>query len=397
MQIPAHLKNRISDQNQTSAGHLITTLKTYSASSSASVLDVVDVRKSFGRTTVLEHINLDLKAGEFVSFLGPSGCGKTTLLRIIAGLEHPDYGRIVKHGQDISQQTTAKRKCGIVFQNYALFPNLTVTENIAFGLHKKQWTREQTEQRVDELLALIELSHCKFKYPDQLSGGQQQRVALARAIAPRPDILLLDEPLSALDALVRISLRQKIRNIQQQLNLPAIMVTHDQEEALSISDRIAVMNAGIIEQMDTPHNIYYRPQTRFVAQFIGSMNFMQAQAETRSQLRVDQDVICHVAAKTFENGHQFEIAFRPENAQLMSMDTEASKDDLVFPVRLVSSEFLGAKRRVFCTGLLNQHDHKELIQVDIENHQAEQLSETMQIRVPVSALHIFDMQGRALC
>lgn len=399
MQIPTHLQNTLSGQpSQTSAGYLRSTLKTYPSTELKTVLEAVDVRKSFAQTKVLEHINLDLKAGEFVSFLGPSGCGKTTLLRIIAGLEQPDYGRIIKQGIDISTYSTAKRKCGIVFQNYALFPNLTVAENIAFGLHKKEWSSEQVLARIDELLHLIELPQIAEKYPNQLSGGQQQRVALARAIAPNPDILLLDEPLSALDALVRLNLRQKIRAIQRQLNLPAIMVTHDQEEALSISDRVAVMNKGVIEQLDTPHNIYYKPQTRFVAQFIGSMNFIDAIAVTEHRLNIANQYLLDCDVMKFKVAEQLEIAFRPENVKLV-MQIDPALGLLHLPVRIINTEFLGAKRRLFCELKdIDQLDKAQtLLQVDIDNQQLTHLSDEMWLQVPISALHIFDMQGWARC
>lgn len=398
MQTPIHLQNSLPPKgSELSAGHLLSTLKSYQYSNAKAVLEAVDIQKSFAQTKVLEHINLDLKAGELVSFLGPSGCGKTTLLRIIAGLEQPDYGKIIKQDADITHLNTAKRKCGIVFQNYALFPNLTVAENIAFGLHKKLWTVVQIQTRITELLQLIELPDIAHKYPNQLSGGQQQRVALARAIAPKPDILLLDEPLSALDALVRLNLRQKIRAIQRQLNLPAIMVTHDQEEALSISDRVAVMNKGLIEQLDTPHNIYYQPQTRFVAQFIGTMNFMQATAISAHGLKIAAQYECDHLSMNFKAGEQLEIAFRPENAALVSKPLPC-KGQFSLPVRILNMEFLGAKRRLFCA-LKQDNPQAESIQlqIDIENQQLMHLADEMWLQIPIQALHVFDLQGRARC
>lgn len=398
MQIPTHLQNALHQKgSELSAGHLLSSLKSYQKANNKAVLEAVDIQKSFGQTKVLEHINLDLKAGEFVSFLGPSGCGKTTLLRIIAGLEQPDYGKIIKQDADITHLNTAKRKCGIVFQNYALFPNLTVAENIAFGLHKRQWTAVLIQSRIAELLQLIELPDIAHKYPNQLSGGQQQRVALARAIAPKPDILLLDEPLSALDALVRLNLRQKIRTIQRQLNLPAIMVTHDQEEALSISDRVAVMNKGLIEQLDTPHNIYYKPQTRFVAQFIGTMNFMQATAVSGHGLKIAEQYEFDHLNMSFKAGEQLEIAFRPENAVLVS-DPIVCKGQFSLPVRILNMEFLGAKRRLFCELKQNNSQAEAVeLQIDIENQQLMNLRDEMWLQIPIQALHIFDLQGRARC
>lgn len=399
MQIPTHLQNSLAGQTlQHSAGHLLSTLRTYKDKESKTVLEAVDIQKSFAQTKVLEHINLDLKAGEFVSFLGPSGCGKTTLLRIIAGLEQPDYGRVIKQNVDITQFNTAKRKCGIVFQNYALFPNLTVAENIAFGLHKKHWTTAEQQVRITELLQLIELPDIAQKYPNQLSGGQQQRVALARAIAPKPDILLLDEPLSALDALVRLNLRQKIRDIQRQLNLPAIMVTHDQEEALSISDRVAVMNKGIIEQLDTPHNIYYRPQTRFVARFIGTMNFIPAQALDKKHLTIGTEYFIDLDQTNFQTGEKVEIAFRPENIKLLPQQ-DRNLDGLQLPIRIVNMEFLGAKRRLFCELSISLQPEQAPIEIriDIDHQQLQHLNDVMWMHVATNALHVFDQKGHAKC
>lgn len=223
-------------------------------------------------------------------------------------------------------------------------------------------------------------------------------MALARAIAPQPDILLLDEPLSALDALVRLNLRQKIRMIQRQLNLPVIMVTHDQEEALSISDRVAVMNQGVIEQLDTPHNIYYQPQTRFVANFIGSMNFIDAIAVDKHRLNIAQDYHLDMPGIQFAQQERLEIAFHPESAQLL-FENQQQSGKLNLAVRILSMEFLGAKRRLFCT--LHTHDQATtsalILQVDIENQYFSTLADEMWLQIPCNALHIFDMQGRARC
>lgn len=397
MQIPSHLQNsRTGQAMPNSAGHLLSTLRTFKMAESKTVLEVMDIQKSFGSSRVLEHINLDLKAGEFVSFLGPSGCGKTTLLRIIAGLEQPDYGKVIKQQVDITHFNTAKRKCGIVFQNYALFPNLTVAENIAFGLHKKHWSAQEIQFRINELLNLIELPNIAEKYPNQLSGGQQQRVALARAIAPNPDVLLLDEPLSALDALVRLNLRQKIRTIQCQLNLPAIMVTHDQEEALSISDRVAVMNNGVIEQLDTPHNIYYKPQTRFVAQFIGSMNFIQTVAVDTHCLKMNEQSFIEFQHLNFAQDEHYEIAFRPENVKLVA-GNEPSTEYLNLAVRIVNTEFLGAKRRLFCVVQNQDQADDNMLQVDVDHQHMAVVQDGMYLQVPIRDLHVFDSRGHARC
>ena len=239
-----------------------------------SYLCIKGIRKSFKRSEVLKNINIDIEKGEFVCFLGPSGCGKTTLLRIIAGLEKSNSGEIDLNGKNIGDLAPSKRNIGIVFQNYALFPNLTIGENIAYGLVNKKIHKKEINEKVNEMLELIGLSDHKDKYPSEISGGQQQRVALARAIILKPDILLLDEPLSALDAKVRESLRVEIKRIQKALNITTIMVTHDQEEALTMGDKIVVFNNGEVMQEGTPEEIYYEPINDFTADFIGKINFI---------------------------------------------------------------------------------------------------------------------------
>jgi len=239
-------------------------------------LKLQGLQKSFGKTRVVEHFDLDIGKGEFVSLLGPSGCGKTTVLRMVAGFEPPTAGRISIEGQDITGLRPSQRNIGLVFQSYALFPNLTVAQNVAFGLKVARLPTSVIDQRVTEMLRLIGLPNLGNRYPFELSGGQQQRVALARALAVRPRVLLLDEPLSALDAKIRVSLRREIRDIQRELGITTIFVTHDQEEALSISDRVVVMNQGRAEQVGAPHEIYNRPTTRFVANFVGTLNTFDA-------------------------------------------------------------------------------------------------------------------------
>ncbi|MVA98090.1 putative 2-aminoethylphosphonate ABC transporter ATP-binding protein [Nitratireductor sp. CAU 1489] len=235
-------------------------------------LQIDDLWKAFGDFIALRDISLSIQEGEFVCFLGPSGCGKTTLLRAIAGLDLQSRGTIRQAGEDISTLPPSRRDYGIVFQSYALFPNLTIERNIAFGLENARRPRAEIKRRVEELLVLVGLAEQARKYPAQLSGGQQQRIALARAIAISPGLLLLDEPLSALDAKVRVHLRHEIKELQRKLGVTTIMVTHDQEEALSMADRIVVMNHGVIEQIGTPTEIYRHPQTLFVADFIGETN-----------------------------------------------------------------------------------------------------------------------------
>jgi putative spermidine/putrescine transport system ATP-binding protein len=240
-------------------------------------LELTDIHKSYGRTVAVKEFNLKVERGEFVSFLGPSGCGKTTTLRMIAGFEQPTAGRITMDGAEITRRPPNQRNIGMVFQSYALFPNMTVADNVGFGLKVAGRPASEIKSRVADMLALIKLEQFGDRYPYQLSGGQQQRVALARALAIRPQLLLLDEPLSALDAKIRLALRTEIRSIQRQLGITTVYVTHDQEEAMSLSDRIVVMNHAMIEQVGTPFEIYNFPQTAFVASFVGSLNSVAAQ------------------------------------------------------------------------------------------------------------------------
>jgi putative spermidine/putrescine transport system ATP-binding protein len=235
-------------------------------------LSIHHASKRYAQHAAVDDFNLDVEKGELVSFLGPSGCGKTTTLRMVAGFEVPTEGTVVLNGQDITNKAPNQRDVGMVFQAYALFPNMTVGDNIGFGLKIAKKTKEEVAKRVKEMLELIQMPKLGDRYPYQLSGGQQQRVALARALAVQPQVLLLDEPLSALDAKIRVELRTEIRRIQQRMGITTIYVTHDQEEALSISDRVVVMNAGRMEQVGAPYEIYNYPATPFVAGFVGTLN-----------------------------------------------------------------------------------------------------------------------------
>ena len=260
-------------------------------------LSLTNITKKFGETYAVHDFNLDIKKGEFISFLGPSGCGKTTTLRMVAGFEIPTSGTITLDDLDITSKAPNQRNVGMVFQAYALFPNMTVSQNIGFGLKIHKQSAAVIKSRVEEMLALINLEKHANKYPYQLSGGQQQRVALARALANHPQVLLLDEPLSALDAKIRVSLRAEIRSIQQKLGITAIFVTHDQEEALSISDRIVVMREGEMEQVGTPFEIYNFPKTRFVANFVGSLNTADAEVVDPAKGLVSVDGVKFTAAE----------------------------------------------------------------------------------------------------
>lgn len=240
-------------------------------------IEVVGVHKRFGSVVAVRDLRLHAQPGELLAIVGPSGCGKTTLLRVIAGLEQADAGRVVIGGRDATHLPPEKRNVGFVFQQFALFPNMNVAENIGYGLRRRRVNRQERERRVAELLAMIEMEGYDRRRPDQLSAGQQQRVALARALAPEPRTLLLDEPLSALDAAIRYQLRDELRRVQRRVGITTIMVTHDQEEALAIADRVAVMNEGCLEQVGTPWELYDRPRTHFVARFVGRGNFLQGE------------------------------------------------------------------------------------------------------------------------
>ncbi len=276
-------------------------------------LTLTGVQKHFGAFTAVEDFNLEAEKGEFVSFLGPSGCGKTTTLRMIAGFELPSAGTIVVNDQDITHQAPNQRNVGMVFQSYALFPNMSVADNIGFGLRVRKRPADEIKKRVAELLDLIHLPDRAARYPYQLSGGQQQRVALARALAIEPQVLLLDEPLSALDAKIRVSLRNEIRAIQRQLGITTVYVTHDQEEALSLSDRVVVMSQGRIEQIGAPFQIYNFPATAFVASFVGTLNLLHATVidAATGRLSIDGQEI-RAASVTAANGSKVSVALRPE-------------------------------------------------------------------------------------
>ena len=245
-----------------------------SSGNNAYFLEVRNITKMFGQFTALSDISVAIKQGEFVSVLGPSGCGKTTLLRVIAGLEEQNSGSVWIAGRDVSREPVANRKLGIVFQSYALFPNINILGNVQYGINRRQFSKAERENRAMEMLELVGIADQSYKYPAQLSGGQQQRVALARALAPSPSLLLLDEPLSALDAQVWVYLRTEIRRIQETLGVTTVMVTHDQEEALTMADRVVVMDEGALMQYATPHELYASPKNTFVAGFIGEMNFI---------------------------------------------------------------------------------------------------------------------------
>jgi iron(III) transport system ATP-binding protein len=293
-------------------------------------LSLRNISKRFGNVVALHGVSLDVEEGEFVCFLGPSGCGKTTLLRVIAGLEAPEAGEVMLNGASLVEVPARLRNFGIVFQSYSLFPNMAVARNIGYGLECRKWPREAIDPRVAEVLALVHLADQAGKYPHQLSGGQQQRVALARALAPKPTVLLLDEPLSALDAKVREDLRAEIKELQTALGITTIMVTHDQYEAMEMADRIVVMNAGVIEQIGPPAQLYEEPTNRFVAEFIGRMNVL---LPGRLASRNGEDA----------SGADRAIGIRPEHIELCEAGSPPA-DALVG--RIEKCVFLGSFTRI---------------------------------------------------
>ncbi len=350
--------------------------------SQATFLDLRHIRKEFGSFTALQDIDLAIRQGEFVCFLGPSGCGKTTLLRIIAGLETQTAGSITQGGRDISLLPPALRDYGIVFQSYALFPNLSVADNVAYGLVNRKTPRSEIKQRVTELLKLVGLPNSDAKFPGQLSGGQQQRIALARALATAPSLLLLDEPLSALDALERIRLRQEIRTLQQKLGVTTIMVTHDQEEALSVADRIVVMNHGVIEQVGTPMDIYREPASPFVADFVGKINVLPARL-ARGELRFG--TMCLPCAG--EDREVARVYLRPEDVLARPI---APDDAHVFEAQIDKIEFLGSYCHVHVLSpALGTHKLMVYLSLNFLSEQSLQVGSTITLKLLPERIKVF--------
>lgn len=353
-------------------------------------LVVTGVTKRFDSFVALKSVSLEVREGEFVCFLGPSGCGKTTLLRAIAGLDIQTSGSIHQGGRDISALPPEERDFGIVFQSYALFPNLTLRQNIAFGLENRGMSRENIKARVEELLSLVGLKEHGHKYPSQISGGQQQRVALARALAPSPGLILLDEPLSALDAKVRIHLRNELKQLQARLGVTTVMVTHDQDEALSMADRIVVMNMGIVEQVGTPLEIYNAPASRFVADFVGAMNFFSGTVTNGGEVHVG-GVRLTLGNVTPPNGARVTIAIRPENVRIIGADQQADwHQSNRVAVEVAHLEFLGSQVRLS----LNHQDFAAplIAQTSQELVRALQVvpGKRIEVSLPVERLRVFE-------
>jgi len=346
-------------------------------------LSVRGIDKRFGAFTALDSVSLEVRRGEMVCLLGPSGCGKTTLLRTIAGLERQDAGQLFAAGRDISDLPPQSRDYGILFQSYALFPNLTVADNVAYGLRNMK--RQARQERVTEMLSMVGLAGSQSKYPGQLSGGQQQRVALARALAPSPSLLLLDEPLSALDAQVREHLQLEIRRLQKQFRITTLMVTHDQEEAMVMADRIAVMQHGRIEQFGTPAEIYRRPATPFVADFIGHANWLPFSRISGSQVTVGAlRLEVRPEEAELQTGRLF---CRPEAVELFATESCANR----FQARVIDRIYLGNRYRL---ALAADALPGQTLLADVSGESHERLSdlhaqEDLWVALPRQALQVF--------
>lgn len=300
-----------------------------------SILQLQQIRKSFANTEVLKGVDLEAGQGEFITLLGASGCGKTTTLRIIAGLELPDSGQVILEDHNITDWEPNKRDVNTVFQNYALFPHMNVADNVGYGLKIRKVPKAQIAERVERALRLVQLEEYGKRMPDQLSGGQKQRIAIARAVINEPKVLLLDEPLGALDLKLRRQMQLELKRLQKQLGITFIYITHDQEEAINMSDRIGVMHEGVLEQMGTPNEVYYRPRTSYVADFVGNANILHKNGETlaiRSEnIRMDGESVCTqeavVVEKSFAGG-QLRILFRLSDGQLLTASRYGIDNDM---------------------------------------------------------------------
>lgn len=349
-------------------------------------LQVRNLTKKYGDFVALDDISLDIFENEFVCFLGPSGCGKTTLLRAIAGLDIQTYGSISQAGKDISSLPPSERDFGIVFQSYALFPNLSVGKNVSVGLENMRLPARDIQARTTELLSLVGLLDQSDKFPAQLSGGQQQRVALARAMAMSPGLLLLDEPLSALDAKVRSRLRREIKDLQRKFAVTTIMVTHDQEEALTMADRIVVMDNGVIEQVGSPEDIYGSPKTEFVADFVGTMNFLPGQIDGQDSVRIG-DVVLTCGTDSIAIGSAVTVAIRPEDVNARDNSNE---DQNVVQADVLELEFLGS----FCRAKLGGGDLGDInlqadLSINLVRDHAIEVGTKLRVKLPADFLRLY--------
>ena len=307
---------------------------------------VLGVSKRFGKTSVLEDISFHVAEGEALVLLGASGSGKTTILRIIAGLEQPYTGKIMLHGKDVTELPARERGVGVIFQSYALFPKMTVEKNIGYGLRIRHRPRKEVKKTVNELLELVQLQEHRKKYPSQLSGGQQQRVAIARTLAYNPEVLLFDEPFGALDAQTRGHLRREIRALLKKVNVPAIFITHDQEEALELGDRIAVINVGHIEQIGTPYQVYNNPATEYVATFLGAANILEGVVR-RDHVEIGSAQIpARLDEEKFKEGQAVKLIFRPEDVLLSKTQTLPAGHACLSSGIVEETSFVGAYERL---------------------------------------------------
>ncbi len=359
----------------------------------AGEVKVVDLVKRFGEVTAVDGINLNMPGGEFFSMLGPSGCGKTTTLRMIAGFERPTSGRILLDGEDVANTPPHKRNVNTVFQSYALFPHLSVRDNVAFGLKRQKRPKSEIRERVRDALALVQLGGLEKRKPAQMSGGQQQRVALARALVLKPAVLLLDEPLGALDAKLRKQLQIELKALQQQVGITFIYVTHDQEEALTMSDRIAVMSEGRVEQVGPPTEVYEEPSTTFVADFLGVSNLMTAHAHGgsngRCRVRVGEFELYAAQGETATTG-ETKIVIRPERVRLE--DREATGENRV-PGMVERVVYLGNANQVIV-----RLAHGEAVQVLVQNTGDElhyRQGDPVKVCLPAQALRVLTDTGTA--
>ena len=313
------------------------------------VLQLKNINKYFGKNHVIKNVNLNFEKGHFITFLGPSGCGKTTLLRMIAGFYEPDEGEILLNGKNIERVPPYDRNTAMVFQEYALFPHMNVFDNVSYGLRVKKKAKDEIEKRVKQALSLMQLEGMEKRFPNQMSGGQQQRVAVARALVMNPEVLLLDEPLSNLDAKLRESVRVELRQIQQKMGLSTIYVTHDQSEALSMSDAIVVLKDGIVHQVGTPQEIYFEPKTAFVADFIGTTNLISLKAESGN--RVTYGGVSFASSNPVKEGVEYVASVRPESAGLSKDPVE---NQVNLKARITNTMFLGEKVRYFLQDALDK-------------------------------------------
>ncbi len=345
-------------------------------------LELENITKSFGDFVALNNIDMSVEKGEFVSILGPSGCGKTTLLRVIAGLEEQNSGTVRLDGRDVSREPVAKRGLGIVFQSYALFPNISVLNNVMYGI--RRGFSAARKERAMKMLELVGLADQASKYPAQLSGGQQQRVALARALAPKPSLLLLDEPLSALDARVRVRLRIEIRRIQERLGVTTIMVTHDQEEALTMADRVVVIKDGVLMQYASPHKLYKTPGNSFVAGFIGSMNFLSDCRATGPDSVMLGRYLLRTAPSAAANhqGRNVRLAVRPEDIRVHRNGNNGKEN--VVKTKINDIEFRGSLYRIYLQMLHEAGGSSDqTLEMDLQSEAVEEMGLAEEMEVPV--------------